>query len=150
MSWEAWWTRSLLQDDCWGWCYCVLLECDRGHVYPCELNRLMTQIKFTAQLRPLAPRPPCHSPKDFNWSPSPPPSQTWVPCGIGRGPRWDPGLPMSFHVLVLKCAVKKYSGLLQGRRHILFLRTEDPSHLFSVPVPFESFIGKKVIFHSGC
>lgn len=57
---------------------------------------------------------------------------------------------MSFHVLVLKCAVKKYSGLLQGRRHILFLRTEDPSHLFSVPVPFESFIGKKVIFHSGC
>lgn len=57
---------------------------------------------------------------------------------------------MSFYVLVLKCAVKKYSGLLQGRRHILFLRTEDPSHLFSVPVPFESFIGKKVIFHSGC
>lgn len=147
MSWEAWWTRSLLQDDCWGWCYCVLLECDRGHVYPCELNRLMTQIKSTAHLRPLAPRPPCHSRKDFNWSPSPPPSQTWVGTMWNwKGSSVGPWLTNVF----LKCAVKKYSGLLQGRRHILFLRTEDPSHLFSVPVPFESFIGKKVIFHSGC
>lgn len=80
----------------------------------------------------------------FHWGPLTSSQPTCAPFGPGK----DPGLQMSFHFPMLNCAVKKHSGPLRGRRHALFLRPGDLFYPFSIPVSSESFIGKRVIFHS--
>lgn len=109
--------------------------CDLGHIPLFEPRCPMAQMESIAELRRSAPNPPCHSPTGLRVDHSPRHSQTGTVQYWEVSPVGLPGVSTSLHFYILKCAVRKYSGRLLGRRHVSFLRIEDIFHPFSFLSP---------------
>lgn len=86
--------------------------------------------------------------EEFPFGPLPSYNQMQAQLGVGKDPQCNAlAWPTSLHFHILKCAVKKYSGLLQDRRRVLFLMLEELFRPISVSVPSGSLTGEQVIFH---